>query len=114
MKIVDSMQHRLLGRTGLEVSPIGFGASLLGDVFGLANPSEVNRAVHQAIEAGINFFDVSPYYGLELAEERLGKARDVRRKDVILATECGRYSLNEFDFTAARITNSVEESLSGV
>ena len=63
---VRAMQYRPLGRTGLEVSLIGYGASPLGDVFGTTDPSEGKRAVHLAIENGINFFDVSPYYGLTL------------------------------------------------
>jgi len=60
---------------------------------------------------GINFFDVSPLYGLTLAEDRLGEALDGRRKDVILVTKCGRYDEDVFDFSAKRITASIEESL---
>ena len=110
-RIRNGMQYRRLGRTQLEISLLGFGASPLGNVFREADPSEGRLAVHQAIDEGINFFDVSPYYGLTLAEERLGEALDGRRKDVILATKCGRYGLNEFDFSAHRVTKSIEESL---
>lgn len=90
---------------------MGFGASPLGDVFGATNPEEGARAVHHAINEGINFFDVSPYYGLTLAEERLGKALDGRRQEVILSTKCGRYGVDEFDFSAHRTRLSLEESL---
>ena len=103
--------QRRLGKTGLSVSLLGFGASPLGDVFGLTDPGESNRAVHLAIERGINYFDVSPYYGLTLAEERLGKALAGRRGLVTLSSKCGRYGGDEFDFSAARITAGVEESL---
>ena len=67
--------------------------------------------MHCAIERGINFFDVSPYYGRTLAEQRLGAALSGKRDKVVLATKCGRYDTNYFDFSAARITASVEESL---
>jgi L-galactose dehydrogenase len=105
------MQYRLLGRTELKVSVVGFGASPLGDVFGTTDPADGKRAVHLAIDEGINFFDVSPYYGLTLAEERLGSALDGRRSKVILATKCGRYGETVFDFSADRITKSLDESL---
>jgi L-galactose dehydrogenase len=105
------MRYRHLGDTSLKVSVLGFGASPLGDVFGTTDPSEGFRAVHLAIDEGINLFDVSPYYGLTLAEERLGMALAGRRNEVVLATKCGRYGESEFDFSAGRITKSLEESL---
>src|SRR6185312_9267055 len=74
-------------------------------------PAEGMRAVHLAVDQGINFFDVSPYYGLTLAEERLGRALEGRRKGVILSTKCGRYGDTLFDFSAERIRQSVDESL---
>lgn len=106
-----AMQYRPLGRTGLEVSVIGFGASPLGDVFGVTDPGEGERAVHMAVDEGINLFDVSPYYGVTLAEERLGSALRGRRERVILSTKCGRYGVDQFDFSARRIAASIEESL---
>lgn len=107
----NGMEYRMLGRTDLEVSVVGFGASPLGDVFRRTDPLEGCHAVHRAIDNGINFFDVSPYYGFTLAEERLGAALDGRRKEVILATKCGRYGLDEFDFSARQVTQSLDESL---
>ena len=108
---VCAMPYRPLGRTGLDVSLIGFGASPLGDVFGKTDPSEGKRAVHLAIENGINLFDVSPYYGLTLAEERLGEALVGKRNQIILATKCGRYGVDQFDFSAKRVFASLDESL---
>ena len=105
------MKFRLLGGTGLKVSVLGFGASPLGDVFGHINADEGIRAVHCAIDLGVNFFDVSPYYGRTLAEARLGQALSGRRNRVILATKCGRYDEDEFDFSARRVATSVDESL---
>jgi L-galactose dehydrogenase len=105
------MEYRTLGKTGLSVSHIGFGASPLGDEFRKTDPVEGARAVHCAIDHGINFFDVSPYYGRTLAEQRLGAALEGRRGKVILATKCGRYDKSNFDFSAERLYRSIDESL---
>ena len=105
------MLFRSLGRTGLAVSILGFGASPLGEEFGRIDPAEGERAVHAAIDAGVNFFDTSPYYGRTLSETRLGQALRGRREKVILATKCGRYDADDFDFSAARIERSLDESL---
>lgn len=105
------MNYRKLGKTNLNVSVLGFGASPLGNVFDVADEKEGARAVHYAIDQGINFFDVSPFYGLTLAEERLGKALVGKRQDIILATKCGRYGLQDFDFSYNRILKSIDESL---
>jgi L-galactose dehydrogenase len=63
------------------------------------------------VDAGINFFDVSPYYGPTLAEERLGQTLEGNRQKVVLATKCGRYGIEEFDFSAKRIRLELEKSL---
>ncbi len=105
------MRYRLLGQTGLSVSVIGFGASPLGDVFGVVTPEQGRAAVHHAIDHGINLFDVSPYYGLTLAEERLGAALGARRGEIVLATKCGRYGADHFDFRAATVVREFEASL---
>jgi len=105
------MEYRALGRTGMEVSFVGYGASPLGDEFGKTDEAEAVRAVHYAVDHGINFFDVSAYYGRTLAEERLGAALEGRRHRVFLATKCGRYDTDKFDFSAARVTASIDESL---
>src|SRR5208282_6773102 len=97
------MEYATLGRTGLKVSKLGFGASPPGNEFGETDPTEVERAVHCAIDLGINYFDVAPYYGRTLAETRLGSALEGRRGRVVLATKCGRYDVAGFDFSAARI-----------
>jgi L-galactose dehydrogenase len=105
------MEYRQLGETSLKISIVGFGASPLGNAFRQTDPVEGKASVHLAIDRGINFFDVSPYYGLTLAETRLGEALVGKRQQVILATKCGRYGVDEFDFSAKRITASVDESL---
>ena len=105
------MEYRKLGQTDLNLSLVGFGSAALGDVFGNIDPGEAIRAVHLAVDSGINFFDSSPYYGITLAETRLGEALAGRRERVILATKCGRYGFDEFDFSAKRVTASMDESL---
>src|SRR5688500_3175373 len=108
------MEYRTLGSTTLRLSEIGFGAATLGEEFGPLSEGEGRRAVEVAIDEGINFFDVSPYYGRTLAEERLGRALEGRRERVILSTKVGRYDRDPphgFDFSAARVVRSVEESL---
>ncbi len=105
------MIYRELGKTGLRVSILGFGAAPLGDEYGQTDAREGERAVHHAIEQGINYFDVSPFYGLTLAETRLGQALTGYRHNIILATKVGRYGLDDFDFSADRIVKSLEESL---
>jgi aryl-alcohol dehydrogenase-like predicted oxidoreductase len=109
------MQYRELGKTGMNVSAISFGASSLGSVFRQVNENDGIRTVHTAVDLGINFIDVSPYYGLTKAETVLGKAlQEIPRDSYYLATKVGRYGaeMAEFDFSAARVTASVDESLS--
>ncbi|KAM0902572.1 hypothetical protein ACQ4PT_019240 [Festuca glaucescens] len=107
------MELRELGGTGLRVSPVGFGASPLGNVFGDI-PRDVARAtVRRALDLGINFFDTSPYYGGTVSESVLGdclRFAAVPRDSFVVATKCGRYK-EGFDFSAARVTRSIDESL---
>jgi L-galactose dehydrogenase len=105
------MKYRRLGKTQEEVSILGFGASPMGDVFEVSDEQDGIRGVHYALDHGVNFFDVAPFYGLTLAETRLGKALEGRRNQVFLATKCGRYGLQDFDFSYDRILKSIEESL---
>ena len=105
------MEFRKLGQTELEVSVLGYGASPLGNEFEEIDVREGERAVHMAVDCGINFFDTSPYYGRTLSEERLGRALGTRRKNIVLATKCGRYDIDKFDFSARRVRSSIDESL---
>ncbi|MCH8922850.1 MAG: aldo/keto reductase [Planctomycetes bacterium] len=106
------MQTRKLGRTGLEVSPVSYGASPLGGVFGDVREKDGIACVQRAIDLGVNLIDVSPYYGHTQAETVLGKALAGGWRDkVILCTKAGRIADEEFDFSAKHITRSVDESL---
>ena len=106
------MKYRPLGLTGLQVSALSFGASSLGGVFRSVDESAAIAAVHAALDLGINFIDVSPYYGLTVAETVLGRAlQGVDRSTYLLATKVGRYGDAEFDFTAERVVASAHESM---
>jgi L-galactose dehydrogenase len=108
------MLYHTLGRSDLPVSALGFGAATLGDEYGAVDPAEGQRAVHCAIDHGITFFDVSPYYGRTLAERRVGRYLEGKRERVVLSTKVGRYDRDPpdgFDFSAERVARSAEESL---
>ncbi|XP_047946055.1 L-galactose dehydrogenase [Salvia hispanica] len=107
------LELRPLGNTGLKLSSLGFGASPLGNVFGVVSEADAIATVRQAFNLGINFFDTSPYYGGTLSEKMLGKALKalgVPRNEYIVSTKCGRYK-EGFDFSAERVTRSIDESL---
>lgn len=109
------MEYREIGRTGMKVSALSFGASSLGSVFRETKESEAVAAVHTAVDSGMNFIDVSPYYGHYKAETVLGKAlREIPRDKYYLSTKVGRYGkdgVNTWDYSARRATESVYESL---
>lgn len=108
------MQYRPLGRTGLQVSVLGFGGSSLGSAFREIDEAEGIRTVHVALDHGINLIDTAPFYGLTKAETVLGKAlREIPREKYYLATKVARYGYKEqdFDFSAERVTASIDESL---
>ncbi|KAM3742559.1 hypothetical protein ACB098_07G077100 [Castanea mollissima] len=110
---MSKLELRELGNTGLKLSCVGFGASPLGNVFGTVSEEEANASVREAFRLGINFFDTSPYYGGTLSEKALGKALKalgVPRHNYIVSTKCGRYA-EGFDFSADRVTKSIDESL---
>jgi len=105
------METRKLGNTDMDVSILSYGASSLGSVFHETDDDEGIEAVHVAVDHGINFIDVSPYYGMTKAERVLGRAlRQIDRGRYYLATKVGQYGPGDFDFSAARVKQSVDES----
>ena len=99
----------------MRISNLSFGASSLGSVFHETKERESIEAVEAAIDGGINFIDVSPYYGYYKAETVLGKAlRGIPRDKYFLSTKVGRYGKdgkNTWDYSAKRATGSVYESM---
>ena len=109
------MNFHEIGKTGLKVSNLSFGASSLGGVFHQIKENEAIEAVFTAIDNGMNFIDVSPYYGHYKAETVLGKAlKEIPREKYILSTKVGRYGkdgVNTWDYSGKRATESVYESM---
>ena len=84
--------RRVLGRTGLEVSVLGFGTAPLGDLFARLDDATSIAAAERAFELGINLFDTSPLYGHGLSEHRCGTAlRRMPRDDIVVCTKVGRW-----------------------
>ena len=104
------MEYTTLGRTGLSVSRVGFGGGGIGEVWGPTTRDEAVRAVHRALDLGINFFDVAPAYGNGKAEEALGLALEGRSEDVIIATKV-RLSAEDMGDVKAAVQRSMETSL---
>jgi aryl-alcohol dehydrogenase-like predicted oxidoreductase len=95
------MKTRALGKTGLQLPILSFGASSLGAEFRNVTLDEVLKSVRVALDCGLNFIDTSPFYGRGMSEVLLGIAlRDVPRDRFTLCTKLGRYDLNHFDFSA--------------
>lgn len=109
------MQYREIGKTGMCVSQLSFGASSLGSVFHDTKEEESLEAVFTAVDKGMNFIDVSPYYGHYKAETVLGKAlKAIPRNKYYLSTKVGRYGkdgVNTWDYSAKRAKESVYESM---
>jgi len=106
------MKRRLLGRTGLEVPILAFGASSLGAEFRRVTVEEALASVHVALDLGMNLIDTSPFYGRGMSEVLLGIAlKEVPRDSYTLCTKLGRYDLGHFDFSAKRVAESVDVSL---
>ncbi len=103
---------RQLGQTDLQLPILSFGASSLGQEFRAVRLDEALESVKVALELGMNFIDTSPFYGRGMSEVLLGIAlRDVPRDSYKLCTKLGRYDLTHFDFSAKRVSESVDVSL---
>lgn len=106
------MKHRILGRTGLSLPILAFGASSLGQEFRRVTLDEAIRSVRVALDLGMSLIDTSPFYGRGMSEVLLGHAlRDVPRDQYLMCTKLGRYDLAHFDFSAKRVAESVDVSL---
>jgi L-galactose dehydrogenase len=106
------MKFRPLGRTGLNLSWLSFGASSLGQEFRPVDLGEALKSVRVALDLGMNFIDTSPYYGRGMSECLLGVAlRGVARDSYLLGTKLGRYAPAHFDFSARRVVESIDVSL---
>jgi L-galactose dehydrogenase len=108
----STLPTRTLGKTGLQLPILSFGASSLGGEFRSVKLDEAMASVRVAIESGLNFIDTSPFYGRGMSEVLLGIALEgVARESYTLCTKLGRYDLAHFDFSAKRVAESVDVSL---
>lgn len=106
------MEHRTLGKTGLKLPVLSFGASSLGQEFRQVDLGEALQSVHAALDCGMDFIDTSPFYGRGMSEVLLGVAlRGIPRDSYTLCSKLGRYSGSHFDFSARRVAESVDISL---
>lgn len=106
------MEKRPLGRTGMDLTVLSFGASSLGQEFRGVDLGEALRCVRVAIERGMNFIDTSPFYGRGMSEMLLGRVLpEIPRSSYYLGTKLGRYAGQHFDFSARRVAESVDVSL---
>lgn len=106
------METRLLGRTGLRVGVVGFGAWQLNNpLWGGPNQPESIRLVQAALGAGCNFFDTAPGYGEGASETALGQALRGRRDAAVICTKSGHTDDPSRDFTVAALRPGLEGSL---
>jgi aryl-alcohol dehydrogenase-like predicted oxidoreductase len=108
------MEYRQFGRTGLQVSAIGFGCWEIGGTYGRIDEAQFQQAVQRAIDSGINCFDSAEAYGMGISEQALARALGTRRRDVILVTKFGvgyDEAPNRRDSSRQRVMASIEKSL---
>ena len=106
------MHYHDLGTTGLKISRLSLGGVAFGQQYGPVTASEADETIHAAIDAGINFFDTSAYYGEGRSEELLGSALAGGLRDkILLGTKAGRLATRTFDFTPAGFRRCFEASL---
>lgn len=112
------MKYRALGKTGMSVSEIGFGAWGIGGLtkgltsYGETDDTESMRALRAAFDSGVNFYDTSNIYGDGHSEILLGKAFSKLRDRVIIASKVGFLEHNgKQDFSPGYIRKTLESSL---
>ena len=128
---MNPIQKRQIGRTGVQVTQMGFGAAPFGGFRGIIPELEVVSTLQLAWDGGLNYFDTSPYYGYGRSELRIGQfLRDLPRDDFVLSTKVGRWMepldvasppkdlrpggltfQPQFDYSADGVTRSIEQSM---
>lgn len=90
------MKLRTVGRTSLQLTELGFGAAPIGNLFRSVPHEDAIRAVEAAWDLGVRYFDAAPYYGLGLAEDRLGEALESKpSSSYVISTKVGRRLVEE-------------------
>src|SRR5947208_13028147 len=105
------MQLRVFGRTGMQLSVLGFGCGAVGGLMVRGDAADQERTIARAIAAGVNYFDTAVQYGNGESEKNLGRAlKTLKPKDAIVGTKV-RLTAAEFGGIAAAVTKSLEGSL---
>src|SRR5260221_3825363 len=108
------MEKRIFGKTGWQVSAIGFGAWAIGGSWGDVAEQDAEAALNEALDRGINFIDTADVYGDGRSERLIGRVLAARgRPDVIVATKAGRKITPHVSagYTVAALTRYIEDSL---
>lgn len=108
------MEYRPFGDTGIQISAMGFGCWEIGGGYGSIEETEFIRAVHRALDSGVNSFDTAEAYGFGASEKSLAKALGSRRKEAVITTKFGvgyPKAPNYRDSTRQRVMDSIEKSL---
>lgn len=107
------MNYRELGRTGWRVSSVSFGAWAIGSAWGTVDSGESIRALHEAVDHGVNFFDTADVYGDGLSERLVAQLKRERSEDILVATKAGRRLDPHVaaGYNAENLTSFVERSL---
>src|SRR6202022_3893298 len=89
---VDPLEKRKLGKTGVEVTQLGFGSAPLGELFVRIDEATAADTPQAAGDAGIRYYDTAPYYGRGLSEIRCGRFLDTKpRSEFVLSSKVGRW-----------------------
>ncbi len=110
------MDHRPLGRTGFNVSTVGFGAWAVGGTWGPVDDAESLAALHRAVDLGVDFFDTADVYGDGRSERLLARLRRSRSEPIHVATKAGRRlpAQTAAGYSRANLTAFVERSLANL
>src|SRR5580692_9909346 len=104
------MEMRTFGRTGLQVSILGFGCGAVGGLMVRGTPQDQERAIARALEAGINYFDTAAMYGNGESERNLGRVLAKLKPNVVVGTKV-RIPSADFGRIEAAVVESLEASL---
>ncbi|MEW2305717.1 aldo/keto reductase [Streptomyces sp. NPDC006655] len=126
------MRRRKIAHTPVQVTELGFGASVIGNLYRVTDAHDASAALDVAWDAGIRYFDTAPHYGLGLSERRLGAAlRDRTRDEYVVSSKAGRLLVRnehprgmddqgfvvrddlrrQWDFSRDGVLHSLEETL---
>lgn len=109
------MEYRAFGKTGIQISAMGFGCWEIGGGYGSIEETEFIKAINRALDLGVNSFDTAEAYGFGASEQSLAKALGGRRKEAVITTKFGvgypEAAPSYRDSSRKRVMESIEKSL---